>query len=180
MKNSYKIGYIDNPFQVAPDFKPEYLQSGQSLPYIKTGRLIFLDNHIKIESRKISLKTFRLLILILPLILLTQFWTRHAKFNSFNLFTAVLLIFFWIIFLIIDITFLIKSYRKGEDTVINIKDIEFLKVHETIMGPFKIKWNVINFKVKDKDFWILPNGFKGNEREAQEILTNFKERGLSS
>jgi len=69
--------------------------------------------------------------------------------------------------------------RKKEDTTINIKDVEFLKTYESILGPFKIKWIAINFKVGDKDFWILSNGFKGNEKEVQEILSNFGNRGLS-
>ena len=180
MKNSYRIGYLDNPFQVIPDFKPEYLQNGQFLPYIKTGKLVFSDSHIKIEGRKISMKFFNLIMLILPLVLLAATWIGHAEFNSLNFFIVIILSLFFIAFLVADIIFIIKSFKKEEDSAINIKDIEFLKVHEIEAGPFKIKRNVLNFKVANKDYWILPSGFKGNKKEVEEILSNFRERGLKS
>jgi hypothetical protein len=179
MKNIYRISYLDNPFQVIPDFKPEYLQSEEFLPYIKSGKLVFSDNHIKIEGRKILMKFFNLLMLILPLVLIVTIWIGHLEFNFLNFFIVIILGLFLIAFLVADIIFLIKSFKKEEELAINIKDIEFLKIHEIVAGPFKIKWNVLNFKAANKDYWVLPTGFMGNKKEVEEIISNFRKRGLN-
>ena len=59
MKNSYGILYIENPFQIVPDFRPKYLLNPTdlhyvNLPYVKEGKIVFLDNQIKIEGKKIE------------------------------------------------------------------------------------------------------------------------------
>lgn len=138
MKNSYGISYIENPFQIVPDFIPEYLTEPQSLPYIKIGKMVFIDDQIKIEGKKI--------------------------FFASDIISGMLVIF----------RYINSFFEKKERMTIDIKDIKFFKTYRIISGIFKLEWQILNFKIKDIDLWIMPNGFFGNKKHFQKILTNFK------
>jgi len=138
MKNSYGISYIENPFQIVPDFIPEYLAAAENLPYIKVGKMVFFDNQIKIEGKKI--------------------------FFASDILSGMLVV----------LRYINSFFERKEKITIDIKDIKFFKTYQVVLGLFKLKWQIINFKVRDNDFWILPNGVIGNKKQFQKILTNFK------
>jgi len=166
---NYKIAFEDTP-----DFKPEDFHFKSCW----IGNLIFKNDQIVLEGKEFFASR-AILILILPIVIFDLF------FLSFRSSVVFLLSLILAIILIAITFFLFFGKRKKKKIAINFKDIESVNLQEYKAGLGKVKWNVINIKMKDREIWIRGRGgffdtaWKSRE-VTQKILTDFKRKGLPS
>jgi len=160
MKKKYMIEVVGNP-----NLKNPKLSSN-----IHTGKLIFSENQIEIETSKISkfkldLKTLTLFSLVLIFIYFRRFLTSV----SWGLF----IIIGYGIILFVYIIMVIKSMKKKESVIIDLTDIKSFSSYPYSTGVMGKGNKIINIKTGTKSLYVFPyiKGFStNNKKEVQEIL----------